>query len=78
MEKVFVVIENCGCIEVNNVSYDILDYLGKVLEKDKYEVFRFYVKSVLSSIKFIFILFDFCNEFDLIYSFIVDENNLII
>ncbi|AVI50955.1 hypothetical protein C5O00_07095 [Pukyongia salina] len=77
VEKVFAATENCGCTEANNASYDTLDYLSKALEKDKFEVSRFYVKSALSSIKSILISLDLCNEPDPTYSLIVDENNLI-
>jgi hypothetical protein len=77
IEKVYASTEDCSCTEANNASYDTLDYLDKALEKEKFEVARFYVKSALSSIKSILISLDLCNEPDPTYSLIVDENNLI-
>lgn len=77
LEKVFEQTERCGCEEASNSSYDALGDLDKAIEKDKFEVSRFYVKSALGNTRSVLISLDLCNEPDPSYDLVVDENNLI-
>ena len=77
IDKVYDQTEKCGCLEASNSGYDAKQALNKALEKEKFEVARFYVKNALSNTRSALVSLDLCNEPDPSYDLVVDENNLL-